>query len=147
MWRRKRLKDIVILYQSIRSHTPLEFNINNNLQNSTGVHRNALLLVIMGWIFYPPDFICPYLWMWFFHSNKHIHIRSTERYHSYVKSSKRTLEKGRGTVQVTDFDGPPTWVMLIMRGKLETGEKGRISWNIPLWIGPSDSGTSYLQIF
>ena len=34
-----------------------------------------------------------------------------------------------------------------MNGKSETGGKGRTSGNIPLWIGPSDSGTGYLQKF
>jgi len=32
-----------------------------------------------------------------------------------------------------------------MTGKSGTGGKGRISGNIPLRIGPSDSGTGYLQ--
>jgi len=42
---------------------------------------------------------------------------------------------------------PYYWASLIMDGKSGTGSIGRISENIPLWIGPFDSGTGYLQKF
>jgi len=73
--------------------------------------------------------------------------RSVERYHVYVLSSNRTLENGRGRLWVTDCNGPTIWAGLIKNGKSGTGGKGRMSGNIPLWIGPSDSGTGYLPKF
>jgi hypothetical protein len=75
------------------------------------------------------------------------HCYSVERYHIYVLSSKHTLENGRGRLQVTDYNGPTIWAGLIMNGKSVTEGKGRISGNIPLWLGPSDSGTGHLYKF
>ena len=74
-------------------------------------------------------------------------LSQRRKYHAYVLSSKRTLENGRGRLLVTDYNGPTIWALLIMKGKSGKGGKGRISGNIPLWIGPSDSGTGYLQKF
>jgi hypothetical protein len=45
----------------------------------------------------------------------------------------------------TFFLNKISWAGMIMTGKSGTGGKGRISGNFPLWIGPSDSGTDYLQ--
>jgi hypothetical protein len=67
--------------------------------------------------------------------------------HVYVLSSKRTLENGRGSLYVTDYNGPTIWAGLIINGKSGTRGKGQTSGNIPLWKGPFDPGTGYMQKF